>query len=203
MLPYISSPMFLLLCLEGLLEFFDSSGNLGLQVIIQYLFFFYFILEILFLRPHVFYKPVLKGLYRFNRDIIKNALCPRKDHYYLLLNRHWHVLVLFEKLNHPLTSFELRTSRLVKIRCKLRKCSKFPVLRKIKPEHACNLLHRLRLGCSADTAHGEANINSRPHACIKEFWFKVYLPICDGDNICRNISGNITCLCLDNRQCGE
>ncbi len=68
----------------------------------------------------------------------------------LLLERHGRVYILFEDLNHTLSSFEITASIGIKIGRKLTECLKFAELREGELECSGNLLHRLGLSRTSD-----------------------------------------------------
>src|SRR3990167_957693 len=75
---------------------------------------------------------------------------------------------LFEQLDEPLAAAERRPRRLVEFRPELREGRKFAELRKIEPEPAGDLFHRLGLGVAADARNGEADVDGRADAGIEK-----------------------------------
>src|SRR3989338_2859024 len=128
---------------------------------------------------------------RCNRITVHIAICCGKDNQYLLFNRQGFILPLLQYLNKPCASRKLSLCCDIKIASELRKCRKLPVLCKFKPERTCHLFHCLYLRASTNTGNREADIYCRPYAGIKEICLKIYLAVCNGYDISRNVCGYI------------
>src|SRR5208337_4717711 len=120
-----------------------------------------------------------------------------KEKHDLVLHRERHILVLFQNLNHPLSSLDLCHCRFVEVGTELCERRKLSELRKIQPERPGNLLHRFCLRRTTDTADRESDIDRGPDACIEEIRFKVNLSVRNGNDVCGNIGGNVAGLCLN------
>ena len=90
---------------------------------------------------------------------------------------------------------QLVLSCCIKIGTKLCECCHLKILGEFQVQGAINLFHCLDLGCTADRAHGQANVHGWPgtlHLSLEEI-----LPIADTDHIGWDVCTNITSLGLN------
>ncbi|CAG1979043.1 unnamed protein product [Fusarium graminearum] len=143
----------------------------------------------------------------------------KRDH---LGNSHGAVLLLLEKLGkleccqyrrfivfgqsvstYTLTTVESLLGSSVQIRTKLREGRNLTVLGQEKLERTGNLFHGLELGGRANTRNRKTDIDRRSDTLVEQLSLQEDLTISDGNNVGRNVSGDITALGLYDRQCCE
>src|SRR5205807_3115226 len=121
----------------------------------------------------------------------------------LLLDRHRHVLALLEDLREAGAARERLLRRLVQVGPELRECRQLTVLGKLEAQAAGDLLHALDLRVAADPGYGDAGIDGRALAGVEEIGLQEDLPIGDGDDVGRDVGGDVARLRLDDRQRGQ
>lgn len=121
----------------------------------------------------------------------------------LLFERDRRIDILLQQFDHPLPSLELGTGVLVEVGSELRECFKLTVLRKRKLQASRYLLHGFRLSRSSDSGDRESYVDRRLHSRIEEPGLKENLSIRNGDDVRRDVGGYVSCLGLDDRQCGD
>ena len=92
---------------------------------------------------------------------------------------------------------------LVKIRSELCKRCKLAILSEVNAQAACDLLHGAELGCTADTGYREAYVYCRADTGMEQIALEEDLTVGDGNDVCRDVSGDIACLRFDDRQSGH
>lgn len=63
--------------------------------------------------------------------------------------------------------------------------------------------HTLDLSRTTHTAHGDTYVDGRAEALIEEVALKIYLSVCNGNHVRRDICGNVASLRLDDWQGGK
>ena len=121
---------------------------------------------------------------------IKNA--------YLFFWWHWNVLFLFQKLSKLFSSVKKFLGGCIKIWTKLCESSDFSVLGKFKFHWTWYLLHSFDLSSRSYSWYRKTYVNCWSDTFIKEFSFQENLSISDRNNVCWNISWQITCLSFNN-----
>src|SRR5574344_1717115 len=106
----------------------------------------------------------------------------------LLAHRHRTILWLDKKLIVLTTTVQCHGSHSIHITRELGEALKLTVLCLVYLEDTCHLLHTLDLGRSTYTRYLDTYIDSRTESLIKQIGFQIYLTICNGNHIGRNIS---------------
>ena len=91
-------------------------------------------------------------------------------------------------------------SGLIQIRSELCKRCKLAILSKVNTQTACDLLHCAELSGTADTGYRKTDVYCRANAGVEQITLKEDLTVGDGNDVCRDISGDIACLRFDDRQ---
>src|SRR5579862_758393 len=125
------------------------------------------------------------------------------DHASLLLHLQRRKLRLLQKLGEARAARQHTLRRCIEIRTELRESGHFAVLREFALDLARDLLHRLGLRRGADARHREADVHRRANALIEQVGFQEDLPVGDGDDVGRDVGGDVVGLCFDDRQRGE
>src|SRR2546422_6292174 len=118
----------------------------------------------------------------------------------LFLDRHRHVLALLEDLGEAGAPRERLPRRLVQVGPELRERRPPTTFRHLQAQGARNLLHALDLRVAADAGYGNAGGDRRGLAGIEEIGLQEDLPVGDGDDVGRDVGGDVACLRLDDRQ---
>src|SRR5690349_21392315 len=95
---------------------------------------------------HQFNEFFLKLLHFGYRYFVHKASRGRSDDSYLLLNRHWRVLVLFQDLGIPATAFDGQLSRRIQVRPEFCESFKLAELSLVELQGTGYFFHRLDLG---------------------------------------------------------
>ena len=91
----------------------------------------------------------------------------------------------------------------VQIGAELREDLHFTELCQIHTHLTGNLFHCLGLCGAAHTGYRQTDIDCRTHAGVEQLRFQEDLTVCDGDDVGRNVCGDVACLCFDDGQCGD
>ena len=91
----------------------------------------------------------------------------------------------------------------VEIGAELGEGGQFAVLGEVALDLAGDLLHRLDLRGAADARDGETDRDGRADALVEEIGFEINLAVGDGDDVGRDVGGDVARLRLDDRQRGE
>ena len=121
----------------------------------------------------------------------------------LFFDLHWDVLLLLQELSEFLTSVEEVLGGSIQVGTELCEGSDFSVLSELKFQRTSDLLHGLDLGGGADTRHRETDVNGGSDTLVEEFSFQEDLSVGNGDDISGDESGDITCLGLNDWECGK
>ena len=139
----------------------------------------------------------------FRFDLVEIATHASEENASLLLDGHWHVLLLLEELGELLTSVEELLGGSIKIGTELGEGGDLTILGKLELERTGELLHGLDLGGGADTRHGKTDIDSGTDTLMEELSLQEDLAIRDRDHISGDICGHITSLGLNDGQSGQ
>jgi hypothetical protein len=85
----------------------------------------------------------------------------------------------------------------IQIGTELGESSDLTVLGQEKLQGTSNLLHGLELGSGTDTRDRKTDVNGRSDTLVEEFGLQEDLSISNGNDVCWDIGGHITTLCLD------
>src|SRR5439155_27218161 len=77
------------------------------------------------------------------------------------------------------------------------------ILRQVQAQRAGDLAHGLDLGAAADAADRKTDVDGRADVGIEQIGFEVNLSVRDGDDVGRNVGGNVAGLSFDERQGGQ
>ena len=108
--------------------------------------------------------------------------------------------VLPESGHHLGTRGKRFARRLVQIGAELRKGGELAVLGKTRAQRGGDLLHELRLRCTSDTRDRKTDVDRRALALVEEVSFEEDLAVGDGNDVRRDVSGDIARLRLDDGQ---
>ncbi|CDN44416.1 hypothetical protein BN871_EV_00020 [Paenibacillus sp. P22] len=149
---------------------------------------------------HEAQQLVLEAADVLNRDIIHMAArdCEQGDN--LALQRHRLVDALLQDFQRALAAVEAGLGYFVQIGAELGECRQLAVLGKVKLERAGYLFHRLRLSGGAYAGYGVADVDSRTLAGVEQVGFQEDLSVRDGDDVRRDVSGDIPGLRLNERK---
>ena len=122
------------------------------------------------------------------------------DAHHLVGRLHRCVLALLEEFHHPVAAVEPLLRGRVEVGTELGKGLEFPEARQVKTQAARNLLHRLRLGGTADSRHRNTGVHRRPLACEEQVRLQIDLPVSDRDHVGRDVGRNLPFERLNDRQ---
>ena len=131
---------------------------------------------------------------------VKIAVGSGKDQDDLLLYRHGHVLILLQNLDEPLPSSDLCLSHLIEVGTEFYECFEGPELCEIEAEAAGNFSHRFNLGMAADARDGDTDVDGGSDAGVEEARLQIDLAVCNGNDVGRDIRGNVAGLRLYDRK---
>ena len=146
---------------------------------------------------------VLKGAEILHFDVVEKAIDAGEEDGDLLLCGEWLELRLLEELGEALAAVELLLRDLVEVGAELRERSEFAVLREVELQGCADLLGRFDGGGEADARDGEADVDGGTDARVEEVGLEEDLAVGDGDDVGRNVGGDVAGLGLDDRQRGE
>jgi len=121
----------------------------------------------------------------------------------LKFSGHWHVLSLLQEFCKLLTSVEKLLCGGIKIGTELSESSDLSVLSKIKLHGTGHLLHSLDLSGRTDSRYRKTDINSWSDTLVEKLSFQENLSVSNGDNVCWDVSRDITSLSLNNWKGGQ
>ena len=133
-------------------------------------------------------------------DLVGVALGGGEDADDLIRRIQGRILRLLQKLRHVRAAVERLARRLVEVGAELREARQLPVLRQIHAQAAGDLLHRAELRSAADTRDRKTHVDGRTHAGVEQIRLKEDLTVRDGDDVRRDIGGDIARLRLDDGQ---
>ena len=143
---------------------------------------------------------VLVPLQVLGLDLVDEAVGTRVDDQHLLLDRHGLVLPLLEDLHQPAAAGDLPLGGRVQVRSELGEGRHLAVLGKVQPEPAGHLLHGPDLRVAADTGNRQAHVDGGTNARVEQVRLQIDLAVGDGDDVGRDVGGDVARLGLDDRQ---
>jgi len=117
----------------------------------------------------------------------------------LFFSWHWDILALFKKFSENTTSIKKLLSSSIKIRTKLSEGSDFSVLSEFEFKSTSNGFHSFNLGSGTDSWHRNTNVECWSNTFVEKLSFKENLSISNRNNICWNVSRDVTSLCFNDR----
>ena len=81
----------------------------------------------------------------------------------------------------------------IEIGTELHEDGKFAILREVDTKLTGDLADGGALCASAHTRDGKPDVDGRPHAAVEQLALQIDLTVRDGDDVRRNIGGNIAC----------
>ena len=109
---------------------------------------------------------------------------------------------MLQDFDQALPAIELGLRGFVEITAELGEGREFAILRKIELHASRDLAHGLDLGAAADAAYRNADVHRRPDAAIEQIGFQKDLAVGNGNDVGRDVCGNVAGLSFDNRQGG-
>src|SRR5258705_1586259 len=142
----------------------------------------------------------LKLAHILNGNVVSITVGGSPDDKHLLLDVHRLILGLFKYFRQPLSPRKLRLGCLIQIGPKLSESLKFAKLGQVESQGSSDLFHGFDLSGSSDSRDAVTNVDCWSEATIKKVRLKEYLAIRNRNNVCWDVSRNITCLSLNNWQ---
>ena len=136
-------------------------------------------------------------------DLVKVSTDTGEENAGLLLDGHWHVLLLLKELGQLLTSVEELLGGSIQIRTALGESGDLTILGELELEGTGKLLHGLNLGGGTDTGDGETDVDSGTDTLMEELGLEEDLTVGNGDDIGGDIGGHITSLGLNDGESSE
>ena len=119
---------------------------------------------------------------------------------HLLFHSHGGRTVLLEHFHNALTLSQAGLGVGVQIGAELCKALQLTVLGVDQLQGTGHLLHGLDLGVAADAGHRDAGVHGRHDAGVEQLGLEEDLAIGDGNDVRRDVGGNVARLCLDDGQ---
>src|SRR5439155_266830 len=110
---------------------------------------------------------------------------------------------LLQDLDHALAAGQLLLRRLIELGAELRERLELAVLRQVEPQPTRHLLHRLDLRAPSHARHRDSRVDRGPHVRVEHVGLEEDLSVGDGDDVGRDVRGDVTRLRLDDRERGE
>ncbi len=107
---------------------------------------------------------------------------------------------MLQDFNQPFPARQLSLGRGIQVTAESGKGFQFSKLGQVQPQGAGHLLHGFYLGGTADPGYGKTDINRRSDTGEKQARFKIYLTVCNRNNIGGDIGRHITGLGFNDRQ---
>ena len=145
-----------------------------------------------------FEETAFKLIHLVQRHILQQTVRAAIKNGNLLLYRHRTVLGLYQQTGILLALVDGERSNRVHIAAELGECFQFAILCLVYLQRTRHLLHCLNLGVTAYTAHGDTYVDSRTVALIEKVGVEEYLPVGNGDYVCRDVSRHVARLRFDN-----
>src|SRR5579883_419163 len=153
--------------------------------------------------PHVGQELPLELLHLVGRDLVEEALVRAVDHGDLLLEGEGRVLTLLQELDHALAAVELSLGDRVELGAELGERLQVPVGREVESQGACDRLHGLGLGVTADARDRDTDVDRGTDAREEQVGLEVDLAVGDRDHVRRDVGRDLAFLRLDDRERGE
>ena len=118
------------------------------------------------------------------QDILGNGIKNRN----LLLYRNRRGILLLQHFNNAGTLIQSILGILIQIRAELGKALKLTILRVHQLQSTCHLLHGLNLRISSDSGNRNTRVYRRHDSGVEKLGLQEYLPVCNRNDIRRNIS---------------
>ena len=151
-------------------------------------------------RLEVGIEAVLEGAEVLHFDVVEKAVDAGEEDRNLLLRGERLELRLLEKLGEALAAVELLLRDLVEVGAELREGGEFAVLREVELQGCADLLGRLDGRGEADARDREADVDGGTDARVEEVGLEEDLAVGDGDDVGRDVGGDVAGLGLDDRE---
>src|SRR6185436_9670042 len=110
------------------------------------------------------------------------------------------ILPLLENLDEALAAVELRLRDFVEVGAELRECRELAILREVEAQRTGDGAHGAHLRRAADARDRDADVDRGTDAGVKEVRLEEDLAVGDGDDVGRDVRGDVAGLGLDDRQ---
>ena len=136
-------------------------------------------------------------------DRVEVAVGTGPDRDNLALHRERRGRRLLEQLDHPHPAGQLLLAGLVQVGAERGEGLQLAVLGQVDAQPAGHRLHRLRLGGTTDPRDRDADIDRGTDAGIEQVGLQEALTVGDGNDVGRDVSGDVVALGFDNGQTGH
>src|SRR6266540_6511656 len=134
-------------------------------------------------------------------DVVQESAVRRVEDRDLVIETHRVVLRLLQDLADPLATAEQLQRGLVEVgRAELGERGELAVLLQLQLHAAHAAAHDLRLRIATDARHRQARVDRRPEAGVEEVRLHEKLTVGDGDDVRRDVGGDVVRLRLDHRK---
>lgn len=138
-----------------------------------------------------------------NGDLVKETVDTGENERNHLVDSHGGVLLLLQQLSQPLTTRKSLLGGSVQVGTELGEGSDLTVLRQEQLEGTGDLLHGLELGGGTDTGDGKTDVDGGADTLVEELGLQEDLAVGDGNDVGRDVSGDITTLGLNDGEGSE
>src|SRR3990172_9039031 len=181
-------------------ELLEGGGELRFHGVVNGLFLDQLREDRAVLVPHEGGQLRLVARKRCDLVAVAEAVGRREDRHDLLPDGLGLVLGLLEDLHQPGAPRQLHLGGLVEVRPELRERRHLAVLRELEPQAPRDLLHRLDLRVPADPGNRQPDVHRRSHTGVEKVGLEIDLAVGDGDDVRRDVGGDVPGLRLDDRQ---
>ena len=154
-------------------------------------------------RLEVGIEAVLEGAQVLDFNVVEQAVDAGEEDGDLLLSGERLELRLLEQLGEALAAVELLLRDLVEVGAELREGGELAILREVELQGCADLLGRLDGSREAYARDREADVDGGTNARVEEVGLEEDLAVGDGDDVGRDVRGDVAGLGLDDRQRGE
>ena len=138
-----------------------------------------------------------------NWYLVKVTVDTGEDERNHLVDGHWGVLLLLEKLGKSLTTVQGLLGGGIQVGAELGEGGNLTVLGQEKLEGTSDLLHGLELSGGTDTGDRKTDVDGWTNTLVEEFGFQEDLTVGDGNDVGWNVSRDITTLGLNDWESGK
>jgi len=138
-----------------------------------------------------------------NWYLVKVTVDTGEDERNHLVDGHWGVLLLLEKLGKSLTTVQGLLGGGIQVGTELGEGGNLTVLGQEKLEGTSDLLHGLELSGGTDTGDRKTDVDGWTNTLVEEFGFQEDLTVGDGNDVGWNVSRDITTLGLNDWESGK
>ena len=138
----------------------------------------------------------------FDSNIVKEPFRQCVNNHDLFFNCQRLVQPLFQHFHRTFSAVQFRLGCFIQVGTELGECFQFTVGCQVKTQGTYNLLHRFNLRVSTYPGYGKTRVDCRTHTGEEQIRLQENLPVCNGNNVCRNVGRDVSCLSFNERQCG-